>query len=57
MILRILEYFIEKSKNPKAKNLMSGLRGKLHPKVVEIKKLLQNEGRLSLTALRIRTLI
>ncbi|MCM3391129.1 MULTISPECIES: DUF3231 family protein [Cytobacillus] len=44
MILRILEYFIEKSKNPKAKNLMSGLREKLHPKVVEIKKLLQNEG-------------
>ncbi|KON89980.1 hypothetical protein AF332_26260 [Sporosarcina globispora] len=44
MILRILEYFIEKSDNQKAKSLMSGLWKKLHPKVVEVKNILQNEG-------------
>lgn len=44
MILRILEYFIEKSDDKEAKELMSGLWEKLHPKVIEIKTMLENEG-------------
>ncbi|MGE8207184.1 DUF3231 family protein [Heyndrickxia sp. NPDC080065] len=44
MILRILEYFIEKSDDQKAKDLMSDLWEKLHPKVVEIKTMLENDG-------------
>ncbi|MFD1707511.1 DUF3231 family protein [Siminovitchia sediminis] len=44
MILRILEYFIEKSDNQKAKNLMLGLWKKLHPMVIEIKTMLKKEG-------------
>lgn len=44
MILRILEYFIEKSDDKKAKGLMTGLRESLHQKVVEIKKMFENEG-------------
>ncbi|RIX50060.1 DUF3231 family protein [Paenibacillus nanensis] len=44
MILRILEYFMEKSDDNKAKSLMSGLHESLHQKVVEIKKMFENEG-------------
>jgi hypothetical protein len=44
LILRIFEYFIEKSDDKKAKNLMSGLYKELHPNVVELKTMLQNEG-------------
>lgn len=44
MIMRILESFIEKSDDQKAKNLMSGLWEQLNIKVNEIKTMLQNEG-------------
>lgn len=44
MILRILEYFIEKSDDQRAKELMTGLWEGLHPKVIEIKTMLENEG-------------
>lgn len=44
MILRILEYLIEKSDDQKAKDLMLGLLEKLHPKVIEIKTMLENDG-------------
>ncbi|MCY9691518.1 DUF3231 family protein [Paenibacillus alginolyticus] len=44
MILRILEHFISKSEDQKAKDLMSGLWEKLHPKVIEITKMLENDG-------------
>ncbi|GAB4074128.1 hypothetical protein GCM10028778_16310 [Barrientosiimonas marina] len=44
VILRMLEYFIEKADDPKAKDLMSGLWKEIHPKAIEIKTLLENEG-------------
>src|SRR5699024_3133202 len=44
MILRYLEYFIEVSEDKKAKNLMSGLWKKLHPKVEELHTMIQAEG-------------
>jgi hypothetical protein len=44
MILRILEYLIEKSDDQKAKDLMSGLLEKIHPKVIELKTMLENDG-------------
>lgn len=44
MIMRILEYFIEKSDDHKAKNLMNGLWKQLKPKVIELETMLQNEG-------------
>ncbi|MCP3740737.1 DUF3231 family protein [Rossellomorea sp. BNER] len=44
MIMRILESFIEKSDDQKAKDLMSGLWEQLDGKVIEIKTMLQNEG-------------
>jgi hypothetical protein len=44
MILRLLEYFIEKTEDEKAKSLMSGLWEQLHPKVIEAKTMLENEG-------------
>lgn len=44
MILRILEYLIEKSDDQKAKDLMSGLFEKLHPMVIELKTMLENDG-------------
>ncbi|MUV38741.1 hypothetical protein JNUCC1_02612 [Lentibacillus sp. JNUCC-1] len=44
MILRILEYFIEKADDETGKNLMSSLHEELHAKVVEIKTMLENEG-------------
>lgn len=42
--MRILEFFIAKSDDQKAKNLMSGLREQLNSKVIEIKTMLHNEG-------------
>jgi hypothetical protein len=44
VILRMLEYFIEKASDPKAKELMSGLREQLHKKTIEMKTLMENEG-------------
>ncbi|GGH78738.1 hypothetical protein JOD43_001569 [Pullulanibacillus pueri] len=44
MILRILEYFIETSDQPKAKSLMAGLWEKLDKKVTQIKKIIENDG-------------
>lgn len=44
MILRMLEYFIEKADDERAKNLMSGLWQQLQPKVIELKAMLENEG-------------
>ncbi|KAB7667155.1 DUF3231 family protein [Bacillus sp. B1-b2] len=44
MILCILEYFIEKSEEPKAKDLMKGLHEKLAVKVKEIKKMIETSG-------------
>jgi hypothetical protein len=44
VILRMLEHFIETSDDQKAKNLMSGLWKKLHPKVKEMQTMIQNEG-------------
>ena len=44
MILRILEHFISKSEDQKAKDLMSGLWEKLHSKVIEITTMLENDG-------------
>ena len=44
MILRILEYFIEKSDDQKAKELMSELWNKLHLITIEMKTVLENEG-------------
>src|SRR5699024_1081483 len=44
MILRVLEHFIETVEDKKAKSLMSGLWKKLHPKVDELRTLIQNEG-------------
>ncbi|MBN8210417.1 DUF3231 family protein [Bacillus sp. NTK071] len=44
VILRMLEYFIEKSDDKKAKHLMEGLWKKLNPKVKQIEVMFQNEG-------------
>lgn len=44
LILRMLEYFIEKSDDQKAKDLMLALWDQLHPKIIEIKTMLENEG-------------
>ncbi|MDQ0270575.1 DUF3231 family protein [Cytobacillus purgationiresistens] len=44
MILRILEHLIETAEDKNAKKLMSSLWKELHPKVLEIKTLMQNEG-------------
>lgn len=44
MILRIVEYFIEKSDDPKAKELMSELWDQLHPKIIEMKTMFEKEG-------------
>ncbi|WP_077603469.1 DUF3231 family protein [Oceanobacillus sojae] len=44
LILRYLEYFIETAENEKARNLMSGLWKKLHPKVEEMQSMIQAEG-------------
>ena len=44
LILRMLEYFIEKADDEEAKNLMSGLWEQLHPKVIEIQSMFENEG-------------
>ncbi|MCR2806354.1 DUF3231 family protein [Paenibacillus soyae] len=44
MILRILDYFIEKADDSKAKELMSELQEKLHEKVITIKTMFKNEG-------------
>ncbi|MBP1964348.1 DUF3231 family protein [Paenibacillus aceris] len=44
MILRILEYFIAKSDDQSAKELMTGLYEKLHPMVIEAKTLLEQDG-------------
>ncbi|MEK9197123.1 DUF3231 family protein [Ureibacillus sp. FSL E2-3493] len=44
MILRILEYFIEKSDDQRAKDLMSDLWNQLHPIIMEMKTTLENEG-------------
>lgn len=44
MILRMLEYFIATSDDHKAKDLMSGLWKKLHPKIIEIETMLENDG-------------
>ncbi|MDQ1144030.1 hypothetical protein QE429_000857 [Bacillus sp. SORGH_AS 510] len=44
MILRILEYFLAKADDQEAKNIMGGLWQELHDYVLEIKKILQDEG-------------
>jgi hypothetical protein len=44
MILRILEYFIEKSDDQKAKDLMLELWHQLHPIIIKMKTTLENEG-------------
>lgn len=44
MILRILEYFIEKADDQRAKDLMSDLWNQLHPIIIEMKTTLENEG-------------
>ncbi len=44
MILRFLEHFIHTSDNKKAKQLLTGLHGKLNSKVEEMKELIQKEG-------------
>lgn len=44
MILRILEYFIEKSDDQQAKELMSELWLQLHPMAIQMKNMLENEG-------------
>lgn len=44
LILRMLEYFIEKADDKEAKNLMAGLWEQLHPKVIEIKSMFEYEG-------------
>ncbi|GGK08324.1 hypothetical protein GCM10007063_33390 [Lentibacillus kapialis] len=44
VILRMLEYFIETTDDPKAKDLMSGLCKQLHQKVIEMKTMFENEG-------------
>ncbi|OIK13342.1 DUF3231 family protein [Bacillus sp. MUM 13] len=44
MILRMVEYFIEKSDDQKAKALMQGMVKKLNPAVDEITIMLQNDG-------------
>ncbi|MDL4843231.1 DUF3231 family protein [Aquibacillus rhizosphaerae] len=44
MILRILEYFIEKADDEKAKEIMTNLYGEIDNYVGKIKETLQNEG-------------
>jgi hypothetical protein len=44
MVLRILEYFIEKADDEKAKAIMTNLYGEINPYVDKIKETLQNEG-------------
>lgn len=44
MILRMLEYFINIAEDEEAKNLMSELWEQLHPKVLEINSMFENEG-------------
>ncbi|KLV16240.1 DUF3231 domain-containing protein [Niallia circulans] len=44
MILCFLQYFIEKSEEPKAKDLMKGLHDKLNTKVNEIRNILEGAG-------------
>lgn len=44
LILRMLEYFIEKSDDQKAKDLMTKLWKQLHPKIIEMKTMFENEG-------------
>lgn len=44
MILRILEYFIEKSDDQKAKNLMFNLHEGLNSMVMELRSILEKEG-------------
>ena len=44
MILRILEYFIEKSDDQQAKNIMGGLWQELSYYVTKIKKIFQDQG-------------
>jgi hypothetical protein len=44
MIMRILEYFSEKSDDQKAKNLMVSLHESLNSMVNELKSMLENEG-------------
>src|SRR5699024_8776907 len=44
MILRMLEYFIEKSDDQVARDLMSELWNQLYSKFSEMKTLIENEG-------------
>jgi hypothetical protein len=44
LILRTLEYFIEKSEDQQAKNIMGGLWQELTPLVEKIKKMFEDEG-------------
>jgi len=44
MILRMLEYFIEKSDDQEARDLMSELWNQLYSKFIEMKTLIENEG-------------
>jgi len=44
MILRFLEYFIEKADDQRAKELMSGLWEELDQKVMELRTMLENDG-------------
>ncbi|WP_430786820.1 DUF3231 family protein [Virgibacillus flavescens] len=44
LILRVLEYFIAKSEDQKANDLMTDLWSQLNTKIIEIKTLFENEG-------------
>lgn len=44
MILRMLEYFIEKADDEKAKDIMTNLYGEINPYIGKITETLQNEG-------------
>ncbi|MEN1968520.1 DUF3231 family protein [Lentibacillus sp. N15] len=44
MILRFLEYFIEKADDQKAKDLMESLWDEINPMVIELRSMLENDG-------------
>ena len=44
MILRMLEYFIEKADDPRAKNITGGLWESLNSYVIEMEKIFQEQG-------------
>lgn len=44
MILRFLEYFMEKTDDEQARDLMTGLWEQLHPMVIELETMLEKDG-------------